>query len=157
MSIEVKSPAFAPGDRIPTKYTRDGDNVSPPVNWDHLPPGTRELALIVDDPDAPTAKPFVHWVAYKIDPAARSLPEGVSRDATPQGAPVHAQGRNSFDNMGWDGPEPPHGHGVHHYHFHVYALDKPLASSGKLEKDNLIASMAGHIIDEGDLVGTYER
>ncbi len=157
MSIEVMSSAFAAGDDIPVRYTADGDNVSPPLSWSGLPPGTKEVAVIVDDPDAPGAQPYVHWVAYKIPPEAKGIGEHVSRDAKPSHPPVGAQGKNSFKRIGYDGPAPPSGHGVHHYHFHVYALDKALEATGKLDKQALIAAMAGHILDEGELVGTYAR
>jgi Raf kinase inhibitor-like YbhB/YbcL family protein len=157
MAIDLTSPAFEAGARIPMRYTRDGQNVSPPLQWSRLPEGTRELALVADDPDAPSAKPFVHWVAYKVDAASASVDEGVSHDATPARGAVHAQGRNSYGTLGYDGPAPPSGHGPHRYRFHLYALDAPLATSGKLEKENLIAAMAGHVLDEGELVGIYER
>lgn len=157
MAIELTSPAFAPGEPIPPRYTRDGDNVSPPLRWSHLPEGTRELALVCDDPDAPAPQPFVHWVAYHVDASLPGIDEGVSHDAAPRHSAVHAQGRNSFGRLGYDGPAPPKGHGQHRYRFHLYALDQPLAATGKLEKENLLASMRGHVLDEGELTGTYER
>ncbi|MDB5289626.1 MAG: hypothetical protein JWL69_867 [Phycisphaerales bacterium] len=157
MSIKVSSKAFGSNERIPTRYTREGENVSPPIHWEGLPRGTQELALIVEDPDAPRPEPFVHWVAYKIPPNAAGLEEGISRQAKPARSVIGAQGKNSFYTLGYDGPEPPPGHGVHHYHFQLYALDKPLEAQPKLDNKSLIASMAGHILDTGELVGTYER
>lgn len=157
MSIRVTSEAFGPNQRIPTRFTRDGENLSPPIHWENLPEGTRELAVIVEDPDAPTAEPFVHWVAYKIPADLPGLAEGIPQQPKPKGAEVGAQGQTSYRTVGYDGPAPPPGHGVHHYHFRVYALDKPLEAEPKLDNKSLIASMAGHILDSGELVGTYER
>lgn len=155
MSIELRSDAFGSDEPIPERYTRDGENVSPPLRWSKLPEGTRELAIIVDDPDAPTR--FVHWIAYKIPPEAGGLPEGVQRRPSARQAAVGAQGRNSFRNVGYDGPAPPRGDGAHHYHFHVYALDEPLPGKDSLDERALRAAMRGHVLDEGELVGTYER
>jgi len=150
MSIQITSAAFAHGQPIPRKFTGDGENKSPPLQWSGLPQGTRELALIVDDPDAPTPQPFVHWVLYHIPSDQPGLLEG----NVPQGA---LQGRNSFDKLAYGGPAPPPGHGTHHYHFKLYALDQPLDVQPELDKDALNRAMAGRILDQGELVGTYER
>ena len=154
--IKVTSPAFDDGAPIPIKYTKDGGNVSPPLKWNVLPPNTRELVLIVEDPDAPRAEPFVHWVCYKIHPEAGGLPEGIPQTPRPKTAAADAQGVNDFKDVGYDGPAPPPGHGTHHYHFRVYALDKELEVQAKLDHKALIASMSGHIIDSGEIVGTFE-
>jgi Raf kinase inhibitor-like YbhB/YbcL family protein len=149
MSIQVSSQAFEPGGAIPKKYTGEGQDVSPPLAWSGLPEGTRELALVCDDPDAPTAKPFVHWVLYKI-PADRSgLPEGDARGAL--------EGENDFGGTGYGGPMPPRGHGTHRYRFKVYALDAELEVVAGLTKDELLRAIEGHVLAEGELVGTYER
>jgi Raf kinase inhibitor-like YbhB/YbcL family protein len=157
MSIKVSSDAFGAGGAIPVRYTRDGENVSPGIRWEGLPAGTREVAVIVEDPDAPTPEPFVHWVAYKIAGDAKGLGENVEHQPRPKGSDVGAQGKNSFRNVGYDGPEPPRGHGVHHYHFRVYALDRPVEAEAKLDHRALRAAMAGHVLDSGEVVGTYER
>lgn len=157
MSIQITSEGFQTDAAIPSRFTADGENVSPALHWSGLPPDTKELALIVDDPDAPRAEPFVHWVLYKIPGDAGHLPENVphkSQLATPLGA---LQGRSSFGEIGYGGPAPPKGHGTHHYRFHLYALDQPLEVRAGLEKAALLAAMAGHILDEGELVGTYAR
>jgi Raf kinase inhibitor-like YbhB/YbcL family protein len=157
MSIQVTSEAFAPGAAIPTRYSGDGDDVSPPLNWSGVPANTHELALIVEDPDAPQPEPFVHWVIYKIPADATGLAEGVpvqARLASPSGA---MQGKNSFKKIGYGGPAPPRGHGTHHYHFRLYALDRPVEVQGELDKEALLAATSGHILDQGELVGTYER
>jgi Raf kinase inhibitor-like YbhB/YbcL family protein len=119
------------------------------LTWAEVPEGTREIALICDDPDAPTPRPFVHWVVYKI-PADRSgLPEGSTQGAL--------EGENDFGGTGYGGPMPPRGHGVHHYRFKVYALDAELEAAAGLTKDRLLEAMEGQILAEGELVGTYER
>ena len=157
MSIQLQSPAFGPNQHMPRKYTGDGENVSPPIKWSGLPPGTRELALIVDDPDAPMAEPFVHWVIYKIPSDSPGLPEQLPKSPKPRTPDHTLQGKNTYRHIGYDGPAPPPGHGLHHYHFRVYALDKPLEVETGLDNKSLLASMSGHILDTGELVGTYER
>ncbi len=149
MVIEVSSPAFEPGGTIPAKHTGEGQDVSPPSEWGELPEGTKEVALICDDPDAPTHRPFVHWVVYKIPADRAGLPEG--------GAEEVLEGRNDFGATGYGGCMPPRGHGVHHYHFKVYALDAEIDAGPALSKNELLAAIRGHVLDEGELVGTYER
>jgi Raf kinase inhibitor-like YbhB/YbcL family protein len=158
MSIELSSNAFPAGQTIPPKYSGDGENCSPPLNWAGLPKGTRELALIVDDPDAPRAEPFVHWVIYKIPADASGLVETrASHAETAKSLHNALQGQNSRGEFGYTGPMPPPGHGTHHYHFHLYALDQPLNVDAGLDKRALLSAMAGHILEETDMVGTYER
>ena len=157
MKITVTSVAFKHNEPIPKPYTGDGKDVSPPLKWEGVPAEAKELAMIVDDPDAPRAEPWVHWVIYKLPPTVKELPEGVAKDAklnSPAGA---LQGLNSWGTAGFRGPSPPKGHGVHHYHFKVYALDAPLDVKEGLEKDDLLAKMKGHVLAEGELIGTYER
>ena len=157
MSIKVTSDDFADDAPIPSKFTADGQDISPTLHWGELPPGTKELALIVDDPDAPREQPFVHWVMYKIPADAEGLPEGLPKQAQVKSPAGAVQGKNSFGKIGYGGPAPPKGHGTHHYQFHLYALDKPVQPKGGMDKESLIAAMSGHILDEGDLVGTYRR
>ncbi len=157
MSITVTCTAFRAGESIPKKHTGDGDDVSPPLAWTGVPAHAKELALICDDPDAPTPQPWVHWVIYKIPVSAKGLAESRPRSATltdPAGA---LQGRNSWGEMGYRGPAPPRGHGVHHYHYRVYALDGPLDLKAGATKDELLATMKGHVVAQGELVGTYQR
>lgn len=156
----LSSPAFAAGERIPAlhAYRPEGHNVSPPLAWDGAPPGTRELALIVDDPDAPRAEPWVHWLLYGIPPAVRELPANASRGtgrlAETRGA---REGKNDFGELGWGGPLPPEGHGTHHYRFKLYALDAELPESAGATRPELLRAMAGHVLAETELVGTYSR
>ena len=155
--LTVKSTAFENNAAIPTKYTGDGQDLSPPLSWSAVPQGTRELALICDDPDAPTPQPWVHWVMYRIPAPTASLPEGVPAKrelAVPDRA---RQGVNSFNKLGYGGPAPPRGHGVHHYHFKLYALDAPIALEPGQTRAALEKAMRGHILAQGELIGTYKR
>src|SRR5882757_5419521 len=146
MSIQVTSEAFAPGAAIPARYAADGDDVSPPLNWAGVPENAKELALIVEDPDAPQPEPFIHWVMYKIPADAPGLAERIPAQAKLKSPPGAVQGKNSFKKkIGYGGPAPPPGHGTHHYHFRVYALDQPLEVQGGLDNKALIAAMSGHI------------
>lgn len=157
MKITIESSAFKHNEPIPRKHTGEGEDVSPPLSWSGIPDGTQELALIVDDPDAPRPEPWVHWVIYKLPPTLTSLPEGVPETKTlaePAGA---MQGNNTWPKLGYNGPMPPPGHGVHHYHFKLYALDAALDVKPGLDKKQLLAKMKGHILAEGELVGTYQR
>lgn len=160
MSITVLSSAFAEGERIPKPFTGDGQDVSPPLRWEGIPDGAKELALICDDPDAPTAEPWVHWVIYKLPAALRELPQGVPVGARLEKPVAAMQGRNSWNagrTIGYRGPAPPPGHGVHHYHFRLYALDCELTVNPGLDKKTLLKAMDGHVLAEGELVGTYQR
>lgn len=154
--MKVTSPAFKPNEAIPRRFTADGENVSPPLKVEDLPRGTRELAIIVDDPDAPTPEPFIHWVAYKIPPTTE-LREGVEPERQVDDPPGMRQGWNDMKKIGYYGPEPPRGHGTHHYHFRVYALDRPLEIEPAQDNKSLLASMKGHVLDSAEVVGTYER
>ncbi len=157
MPMTIKSSAFANQSRLPRHYTGDGEDVSPPLSWSDIPKGTKELALVVDDPDAPTAEPWVHWLVYGIPPEAGALPEGLpdgGKLSEPSGA---LQGVNSWGEVGCRGPAPPKGHGVHHYHFKLFALDAPLPVGPGAKKNVLLANMQGHVLGEADLVGTYDR
>ena len=157
MSITINSSAFSHNEPIPRKHTGDGEDVSPALAWSGVPDGTKELALIMDDPDAPTPQPWVHWVIYKLPPTLAGLPEVVAASPTltePAGA---MQGKNSWGTVGYRGPAPPPGHGVHHYHFKLYALDAELDVQPGLNQGQLLAKMKGHIVADGELVGTYQR
>src|SRR5438552_4590883 len=113
MAFALASPAFSNGGKIPLKYTLDGDNLSPPLEWRDAPPGTKSFALVVEDPDAPNGT-FRHWALYNISGNRDDLPEGVG------GADL---GVNDFGHRRYDGPRPPKGDGKHHYHFRIAALD----------------------------------
>jgi len=157
MSMTIRSDAFADGRAIPRRSGEDGEDLSPPLTWSDLPAGARELALIVEDPDAPRAEPWVHWVLYKIPADVRTLPEGIPPTPKLDVPPGALQGQNSWGTDGYRGPAPPPGHGTHHYHFRLYALDAPLGAAQGLDKNGLLAAMNGHILAQAETVGTYER
>ena len=149
MTMALTSAAFAPGGVIPKRHTGEGANVSPALSWTGLPKGTRELALICDDPDAPTPKPWVHWVLYGIPTSLAGLKEGHSR--------AGLEGPNDSGGVGYTGPMPPNGHGVHRYFFRLYALDATLNNAPGWSKERLLAEIEGHVLETAELMGTYER
>jgi len=165
VAIALTSPAFEAGQPIPAKYTEEGDDVSPPLAWSGLPEGTRELALICDDPDAPIPadpgpEPWVHWVIYKIPAGTESLPEGIAKTGRPDEPAGVLQGRNSWSGgqtIGYRGPAPPPGSGTHRYFFKLYALDTELAIEPEQDKEALLEAMSGHVLAEGRLIGSFER
>jgi Raf kinase inhibitor-like YbhB/YbcL family protein len=156
MKLAVNSTAFQAGKRIPKQYTGEGADLSPPLAWSGAPAGTAEFALIMDDPDAPR-QTWVHWVLYKIPGATTGLREGIPTTETLSDPAGALQGKNSSNAIGYHGPMPPPGHGTHHYHFKVYALDEALSLPAGATKQQLLDAMRGHILVEGDLVGTYSR
>jgi Raf kinase inhibitor-like YbhB/YbcL family protein len=158
-TMKIRSTAFSEGQPIPKKHTGEGQDVSPSLEWSDAPEGVKEFALICDDPDAPTPQPWVHWVIYKISPKATSLPEGLPRQASLTKPIPARQGKNSWpsDNVGYRGPMPPPGHGVHHYHFVLYALDAELEVAPGADKSTLLKAMQKHILQQAELIGTYKR
>ncbi len=159
MTIEITSTAFAHGQPIPKKYTGEGADVSPPLSWSGLPEGTREVALVCDDPDAPSEQPWVHWVIYKIPPEATNLPEGIPAKPRPISLPGVFQGSNSWprgQNTGYKGPMPPPGR-PHRYYFKLFALEAKLPVEPGLDKATLLQEIENHVLATGELVGTYER
>ena len=156
--IELTSTAFGEGRPIPMKYTGEGEDVSPSLWWSTLPEGTQELALICDDPDAPRAEPWVHWVIYAIPAAVTGLPEGLDQTDRIEGDLTGlVEGKNSFGNTGYGGPMPPPGDGKHRYFFKLYALDSQLDLKPGLDKKSLLEAIQGHVVGRGELMGTYER
>jgi Raf kinase inhibitor-like YbhB/YbcL family protein/uncharacterized protein (TIGR00297 family) len=149
----LSSPAFGNGDAIPQKYTCDGANLSPSFRWQDLPAGTRSLALIVEDPDAPFGV-FYHWIFYNIPPSIGSLPEGITK--TPQVSGTGTQGLNSFRKNLYGGPCPPPGP-AHRYVFKMYALDLEPNLPAGYTADRLQPSMQGHILAEAEWMGRYQR
>jgi len=147
--MRLESRAFSPGSTIPTKHTGVGANLSPPLSWSGVPSGTREFALLCTDPDAPGPRPWVHWVACKISPVRRELLAGVQEGVI--------QGKNDFGRLGYGGPIPPRGDGVHHYHFRLYALEKPIEARPGITRDEALRAMEGHILAECELIGIHEK
>ena len=152
-TLEVTSPSFAEGTKIPVRHTCDGEDVSPELAWSQPPAGTASLALIVDDPDAPGGD-WVHWVLYDISPDAGDLPEGVAvAEVTPSGA---SNGVNDFKRLGYGGPCPPSG-APHRYFSKLYALDAEVGLESGATKADLLRRIEGHVLAEGRLMGTYKR
>lgn len=152
MAITVTSTAFAEGEMIPAKYTCTGQDISPPMAWTGVPSGTKSLALIADDPDAPMGT-WVHWVLYNIPPTAAGLPEQLPSDEVLEDGSRH--GVTDFKRFGYGGPCPPGG--THRYYFKLYALDTPLELSGRVGKQDVLDAMQGHVLAEGQLMGKYKR
>lgn len=153
MTISLNSTAFKEGERIPVKYTCDGQNISPPLAWDDLPQNAQTCSLIVDDPDAPGGV-FTHWILFNIPRNVRELTEGVPVHERLQNGAL--QGKNDFGKIGYGGPCPPRGT-AHRYRFIIYALDKSLDIKPGASKKQLIEAMQGHTIAQGQLIGIYQR
>jgi Raf kinase inhibitor-like YbhB/YbcL family protein len=155
--IDLSSPAFADGARLPERFTADGAGVSPPLVWGEVPPETSSLALLVEDPDAPAPNPLVHAVLWNLPPGERRLEEGAiasDGDGGPDGRDV---GRNSYFSEGWLPPDPPTGHGVHDYVFQLFALSHTADLGSNPGRASLAEALQGHVLAAGLLVGTYSR
>jgi hypothetical protein len=152
MEIQVTSTAFEDGAMIPSKHTCDGEDISPPLQWNEVPEGTKSIALIADDPDAPHGT-WVHWVLYNLAADVRQLEEGMPVAA--KLASGAKQGVTDFGRSGYGGPCPPSG--THRYYFTVYALDNVINASGQLDKSKLLKTMEGHILGQGQIMGKYRR
>ena len=152
MEITISSTAFKEGEMIPKKYTCDGENISPTLEWSNIPKGTKSLALIADDPDAPRGT-WVHWVLFNIPSDMKGLPENVPPRSTLKNGARH--GMNDSRKLGYDGPCPPGG--THRYYFKLYALSVDLALESGATKEQLLKAMEGQILGEGQLMGKYKR
>lgn len=156
MALKLSSAAFEHGAEIPTKYTCQGEDISPPLSWQGIPEATRSLALIIHDPDVPSpdnpVRLWVHWVLYNLPVDTTSLAEHTTSSELPAG-PV--EGLNDWDRTGYGGPCPPMGQ--HRYFHKLYALDLVLDDLHEPTKDQLEAAMQGHILAEAELIGTYQK
>lgn len=152
MSLSLTTRAFQNEGPIPDEFSKQGGNVSPALEWTGVPDGTRSLALIVDDPDAPSGL-FVHWLVYGIKPGVNTLEEHLPATAELPGGT--RQGRNGFGDLGYGGPKPPSG--THRYFFHLYALDTETDLPGGLNRQELDGVIHGHVIEEAQLMGRYEH
>jgi Raf kinase inhibitor-like YbhB/YbcL family protein len=153
MAIELTSPAFDEGSPIPVRHTCQGEDLSPALRWTGIPEGTKSLALICDDPDAPRGT-WVHWVLYGIPAGTTELPEGVPASETlASGA---RQGVTDFGRVGYGGPCPPPGP-AHRYFFRLYALDAETRLPPGATKAQLLREMEGHVLADGQLMGRYQR
>ena len=151
--VDLSSPAFANGKRLPIRFTADGAGISPPLVWGPLPAATASVALIVEDPDAPALQPLVHAIVWDIPVRDHSLAEGAIS------APVDgdAIGRNSFLSRGWLPPDPPTGHGCHDYVFQLFALATPIGFDSAPGRAALVEAISGKVLAAGLLIGTYSR
>ena len=150
MTLTLRSPAFEPEGPIPARFGHDRGDLSPALAWDGMPQGTATLVLLADDPDAPVEGSFVHWVLINLDPARQGIAEGeVPAEAT--------AGANGFGRPGYLGPAPPPGDGPHHYVFRLLAVDQPVALIGLPSYRDVESAVAGHILGEARLIGTYQR
>jgi len=153
MTIQLTSPVFQASGSIPVKYTCDGEDISPPLQWNNLPEETKSLALICEDPDAPHGN-WCHWVIYNIPATTSELTEAVpAMEELNNGA---KQGINDFKRVGYGGPCPPQEHGAHRYFFKLFALDTKFDQAIN-SREELRSAMTGHILAEGELIGTYQR
>lgn len=156
MPMKITSGAFVDGGSMTAKYTCEGQNISPPLQWAGVPDGTRSLVLIVDDPDAPDpAAPkmtYVHWVLYNLPIDINGLSEGTAQTDLPVGT---LEGLNDWQRTGYGGPCPPIGR--HRYYFKLYALDVVLENLAEPTKDQLLAAMEGHVLEQAQVVGTYQK
>jgi Raf kinase inhibitor-like YbhB/YbcL family protein len=148
-SLQISSPSFAANGAIPLAYSAYGAGRAPALAWSAPPAGTKSLAIMVEDPDAMSAKPFVHWMAWNFDPKLAGLDEA----SVPAGV---RQGRNNRGRASYFGPRPP-GSSPHHYHFQVFALDAALSLPDGATREQLLAAMAGHVLAKGDLVGLFGK
>jgi Raf kinase inhibitor-like YbhB/YbcL family protein len=154
VNILITSDAFLEGEEMPTKYTCDGDDLSPGLRWSDIPPNTKSLALICEDPDAPSGT-FTHWVLFDLPPTVTELPEGVSTAKRLANGAV--QGQNDFNRVGYGGPCPPPNDSGHRYYFRIYALDIELQLQGGARREDVVPAMVGHVLATGHLMGTYKR
>lgn len=155
LPMKITSSAFNNGEKLPKKYTCDSDDSNPPLAWENIPPATKSLVLIVDDPDALAAKPdaWVHWIVFNIPPTITKLDENSSFDKL-KGV---KQGLNNNNQIKFQGACPPQGSGVHHYRFTLYALDSMLELPEGVSKQKLSSAMKGRILEQTTLMGIYER
>ena len=156
-TLELTSPAFGDGDPIPVRFTADGEGISPPLAWGPEPETTRSLVLMVEDADAPAPIPLVHALLFDISPETRHIAEGAIGGHPRGDAEAGETGRNSYLRSGWLPPDPPTGHGVHHYAFQLFALDTPIDLTGHPGRTALVEAMTGHVVAAGMLTATYER
>jgi Raf kinase inhibitor-like YbhB/YbcL family protein len=154
-TLTVESPAFARNRPIPREHA-GAHGRSPALEWSDPPRAARELVLLCEDPDAPTARPFVHWIVTGVPPDTRELDEAQPASAVTL-ATGAVQGRNDMRKDGYYGPEPPPGHGTHHYHFQIFAVDQTLDLRAPVDREQLVSALRGHVIAWGELVGTFER
>lgn len=147
-TLEITSSAFGDGDALPLAFTVDGAGIAPPIAWTNLPEGARSLALVCEDPDAPSPNAYVHWLVYSLPVLTASIGASPSRGR---------DGKNSHATIGYTPASPPAGHGLHHYHFQVFALDTVLELGDGAGRNAVLDAMRDHVVAWGEIVATYER
>lgn len=152
--MKLASPAFNNGETLPTRFTCEGDNISPPLSWSGIPKDTESLALILEDPDAPMAT-FTHWLLYNIPTSLHELGEGISISGNLSSS--LREGFNDFGKQGYGGPCPPRNDGAHRYYFRLYALNQALELSGQVTRRQLLDAIQNKILEETNLMGKFER
>jgi Raf kinase inhibitor-like YbhB/YbcL family protein len=152
--MQLTSTDFGNGDRLPERFASTADNMSPELSWTDVPPGTRSLVLILDDPDAP-GRSFIHWIVYDIPVSIDHLDQAIDKNGILPAVGRAKQGRNDMHKIGYDGPAPPKGQ-LHHYYFKLYALDKAVNLEPGTSVEEVRRAMNGHILAEAELIGTYE-
>lgn len=153
--LRVTSPDFDADAAIPARHTDYGEGRSPVLRWNEVG-GVRSYAVLVEDPDAPGAQPFVHWLAWNIPPDLQELPADIRAEAEPRTPAGIRQGRNDGGGIGWYGPRPPAGDPAHNYHFQVLALDSMLDLPAGATREDLLATIDGHVVAKGELVATSQ-
>lgn len=154
-TITLTSPAFAPDEVLPTRFTADGTGISPPLRWTGVPAAAKALVILVEDADSPTPQPLVHAIVHGLPAADTGIEEGALPG--PAGGGTTEVGRNSFLHAGWLPPDPPPGHGPHRYVFQVYALDVTPELGSSPGRSALVSAMAGHVLAKGGLIGIFGR
>lgn len=155
--LALASPAFDDGEPIPAKYSCEGENVNPELSVTGVPPEAESLALVVDDPDAPREEPYVHWLLWNAPPGTTTVPEGVEHGERPAAIDGARQGAASDGTVGYVGMCPPTSHDAHTYRFTLSALDVELDLAGGASREELDAAMAGHVLAQARLTGSYDR
>jgi Raf kinase inhibitor-like YbhB/YbcL family protein len=154
--IKVESDTFVEGREIPHANSDYGDGMSPGLRWSGVPPGTRSVAVVAEDPDAPRAAPYTHWILYNLPGDIHELPAAVPPDDRLPQLNGAVQGRASNGTIGYFGPHPPKDDRAHHYHFEIFCLDSPLPLGPGATREEVMNAMAGHVLAKGELVGLYE-
>jgi Raf kinase inhibitor-like YbhB/YbcL family protein len=155
-AFTISSPSFRNNQPMPSKHSCEGEDASPSLKWEGAPEGTKSFALICDDPDAPGGV-WTHWVIYGISAKTSELPENIAKADTVVAPGGARQGVNDFGRVGYGGPCPPRGHGAHHYHFKLIALDTEPGLASGVTRRQLEQAIRGHILAQAELIGTYQR
>lgn len=156
-TLRLSSPSILEGDPIPSRHSAEGGNVSPELSWSGLPEDTASIAVTCEDPRGPSGEPFTLWILFNVPPEFEGIPEGLSKVPDPPEVPGAEQGINDCGTFGYDGPAPPVGHPAHRYKFRVYALDAILNLSPQATRSHFREAIQGHVLAQGEIIGTFSR